>query len=168
MAGGICLTFFENLYVIFTFFFTKFLSLGFMIIIEAVKAPWESFCLSEHRNMERNEEQTSMKEIYGIIRKLGITSNYKGYYFVADAIQLAMNAQDVPMKITKDVYPYLASKYKTKTLNVEHNIRTVINVCWETNRKGMAEIAGHPLNYKPTNSDFIDMVAYYLLSVQES
>ena len=35
------------------------------------------------------------------------------------------------------------------------------------NRKGMADIAGYPLVYKPTNSEFIDMVAYYLLSAQE-
>lgn len=113
------------------------------------------------------EEHKRMKKIYGIIRKLGVTSNYKGYFFVADAIQLAMNSQDKPIRITKDIYPYLARKYKTTTLNIEHNIRTVINVCWETNRKGMVEIAGYPLIYKPTNSEFIDMVAYYLLTAQE-
>ena len=103
-----------------------------------------------------------MKRIYGTIRKLGATSKYKGYFFVADAIHLAMNFQDKPILITKDIYPYLARKYKTTTMNIEHNIRTVINVCWETNRKGMDEIACYPLNYKPTNSEFIDMVAYYL------
>ena len=108
-----------------------------------------------------------MKEIYGIIRKFGVTANYKGYYFVADAIQLAMNSHGKPMRITKDVYPYLAMKYQTTSLNIEHNIRTVINVCWETNRSGMSEIAGYPLYYKPTNSEFIDMVAYYLQSQRE-
>ena len=57
---------------------------------------------------------------------------------------------------------YLARKYKTPPMNIEHNIRTVINTCWETNKKGMDEIAGYPLVCKPTNSEFIDMVAYYL------
>ena len=121
--------------------------------------------LSELHNVSaavRKEELKRMKKIYGIIRKLGVTSKYKGYFFVADAIQLAMNSQGKPIFITKDIYPYLARKYKTTTMNIEHNIRTVINVCWETNRKGMDEIAGYPLNYKPTNSEFIDMVAYYL------
>ena len=110
----------------------------------------------------------SMKEIYGVIRKLGGTSNYKGYFYISDAIQLAMISQERPIKITKDIYPYLASKYKTTTLNIEHNIRTVINVCWQTNRTGMMEIAGYPLSCKPTNSDFIDMIAYYLLYAAES
>ena len=108
-----------------------------------------------------------MKKIYGIIRKLGVTSTYKGYFFVADAILLAMNSQDEPLQITKDIYPYLARKYKTTPLNIEHDIRTVINVCWEINRKGITEIAGYPLIYKPTNSEFIDMIAYYLLSEQD-
>lgn len=108
-----------------------------------------------------------MKRIYGIIRKLGVISNYRGYFFVADAIQLSMNAQDKPVRITKEIYPNLARKYKTTTMNIEQDIRTVIQVCWETNRNGMAELAGHPLIDKPTNSEFIDMVSDYLLSVKE-
>lgn len=123
--------------------------------------------LSKNRKKTRKEEQKIMKEIFGIIRKLGVTSNYKGYFFVADAIELAMNSQDKPIRITKDIYPDLAKKYKTTSLNIEHNIRTVINVCWETNRQQIVEIAGFPLIYKPTNSEFIDMIAYYLLSSQE-
>ncbi|MGM9648460.1 MAG: sporulation initiation factor Spo0A C-terminal domain-containing protein [Butyricicoccaceae bacterium] len=62
--------------------------------------------------------------------------------------------------MTKDICPYLARKYKTATLNIEHNI----NVCWKANRNGMAEIAGVPLIYKLPNSELMDMVAYYLLS----
>ena len=107
-----------------------------------------------------------MKKIYGIIRKLGVTSKYKGNFFVADAIELAMNSQGKPILITKDIYPYLARKYKTTPMNIEHNIRTVINVCWETNKARMDEIAGYPLTYKPTNSEFIDMIAYNLLEEQ--
>lgn len=108
-----------------------------------------------------------MKQIYGTIRKLGVTSNYKGYFFLADAIKLAMNSPNKPIRITKDIYPYLAMKYKTTTMNIEHNIRTVINLCWETNQEGIAEIAGCPVCRKPTNSEFIDMLAYYLLTMQE-
>lgn len=108
-----------------------------------------------------------MKQIYGTIRKLGVTSNYKGYFYLADAIKLAMNSPNKPIRITKDIYPYLAMKYKTTTMNIEHNIRTVINLCWETNQEGIAEIAGCPVSQKPTNSEFIDMLAYYLLTTHE-
>ena len=110
----------------------------------------------------RKEDAIIMNRIYGLIRQFGITSNYKGYFFVADAIQMAIDSRDKPIRVTKDIYPNLARKYKTTPLNIEHNIRTVIKVCWETNRNGIAEIAGFPLMYKPTNSEFIEMAAYYL------
>ena len=93
-----------------------------------------------------------MREVYGTIRKLGATSKYKGYYFVAEAIRMTMEFQERPMKITKDIYPCLATKYKSTPTNIEHDIRTLINVCWEGNKSFLDEIAGYPLEYKPTNS----------------
>lgn len=72
-----------------------------------------------------------MKRIYGLIRKLGATSKYKGYFFVAEAVKISMRHQYKPMHITKDIYPCLATKYKSTPTNIEHDIRTLINVCWE-------------------------------------
>ena len=103
-----------------------------------------------------------MKEVYGTIRKLGASTKYKGYYFVAEAIKMTMEFQDRPMKITKDIYPLLAKKYRSKPSNVEHDIRTIVNVCWENHRERLEQIAGDPLEYRPTNSEFVDMIAFYL------
>ena len=74
-----------------------------------------------------------MSEIYSLIRRLGATSKYKGYYYVAEAVKMAEALQERPMKITKDIYPILARKYKSTPSNVEHNIRTLINLCWMRN-----------------------------------
>ena len=63
-----------------------------------------------------------MREVYGTIRKLGATSKYKGYYFVAEAIRMTMEFQERPMKITKDIYPKLAN------LNPSHLILSMIFV----------------------------------------
>lgn len=93
---------------------------------------------------------------------MGATSKYKGYHFVAEAVKMMMDTGDEPMKITKDIYPCLAKKFKSTPMNVEHNIRTIVNVCWTNNRERMEEIAGCSLCYKPTNSEFVDMLAYYL------
>ena len=65
-----------------------------------------------------------MKRIYGLIRKLGATSKYKGYFFVAEAVKISMRHQYKPMHITKDIYPCLATKYKSTPTNIEHDIRT--------------------------------------------
>lgn len=108
------------------------------------------------------EGESAMKNVYKLIRRLGVTSKYKGYYFIAEAVKLSMEQQEYPIKITKDIYPHLAKKFKSTPMNVEHDIRTIINVCWVTNREAMDRIAGYSLSYKPTNSEFVDMLAYYL------
>lgn len=103
-----------------------------------------------------------MRKVYHLIRQMGVTSKYKGYYFLADAVKLSMESPKYPLRITKDVYPSLARKYKSTPNNIEHDIRTVINVCWVSNKVQLDRIAGYTLNYKPTNSEFVDMLAYYL------
>ena len=87
-----------------------------------------------------------MRNVYRLIRQLGVTSKYKGYYYVAEAVRMFMEIQDHPIKITKDIYPSLAKQFKSTSVNVEHDIRTVINVCWESNKEAMDEIAGYPLH----------------------
>lgn len=105
-----------------------------------------------------------MKDIYNLIRKLGATSKYKGYYYTADAIRISMDMKNMPMKVTKDIYPVIAKKYNTSTANVEHNIRTLVTVCWDSHKPTLDKIAGYTLEYKPTNSEFIDILSYYLSS----
>ena len=107
------------------------------------------------------------KKVYGLIRRLGANSKYKGYFFVAEAVKISMGYQYKPLRITKDIYPCLARKYRSTPTNIEHDIRTMVNVCWEGNKKLLDEIAGYPLEYKPTNSEFIDMLAYYLREIEE-
>ena len=107
-----------------------------------------------------------MRKVYRLIRQLGMTSKYKGYYYVAEAVMMSMELQDYPIKITKDIYPCLAKKFKSTPVNIEHDIRTVINVCWTANKETMDRIAGYPLRYRPTNSEFVDMLAYYLIQTE--
>ena len=34
-----------------------------------------------------------MKKVYGLIRRLGANSKYKGYFFVAEAVKISMGYQ---------------------------------------------------------------------------
>lgn len=77
-----------------------------------------------------------MSEVYGVIRRLGATSKYKGYYYVADAVKMAQGIQERPVKVT--------------------------------NRDVLEEIAGCTMVDKPTNSEFIDILVYYLLHVDKT
>ena len=78
---------------------------------------------------QEKAEGEHMRKVYRLIRQLGMTSKYKGYYYVAEAVMMSMELQDYPIKITKDIYPHLAKKFKSTPVNIEHDIRTVINVC---------------------------------------
>lgn len=60
-----------------------------------------------------------MSAVYGVIRKLGATSKYKGYYYVVDAVEMAQKIYERPVKVTKDIYPVIARKYKSTPSNVE-------------------------------------------------
>ena len=83
-----------------------------------------------------------MSAVYGVIRKLGATSKYKGYYYVVDAVEMAQKIYERPVKVTKDIYPVIARKYKSTPSNVEHNIRTLVNLCWMNHKDTLEEMAG--------------------------
>ena len=93
-----------------------------------------------------------MSAVYGVIRKLGATSKYKGYYYVVDAVEMAQKIYERPVKVTKDIYPVIARKYKSTPSNVEHNIRTLVNLCWMNHKDTLEEMAGCTMADKPTNS----------------
>ena len=57
-----------------------------------------------------------MKEVYGIIRRLGVTSKYKGYYYLVEAVNMVMEQKEEQMRITKDIYPGLSKKFKLTAL----------------------------------------------------
>lgn len=41
-----------------------------------------------------------MKKVYGLIRRLGANSKYKGYFFVAEAVKISMGDQCKPLRIS--------------------------------------------------------------------
>ena len=97
-----------------------------------------------------------------IIRKFRITSKYKGYPLIIDALQIATQQFGNCLKITKDIYPILAVKYRDSAYCIERNIRTIVERCWYNNKCLMKEIAGCELKVCPTNTEFIEMIAYYI------
>ncbi|MBQ8306889.1 MAG: sporulation initiation factor Spo0A C-terminal domain-containing protein [Blautia sp.] len=109
-----------------------------------------------------------MNEIYITIRQLGVSTKYKGYYYVADAVKLTLESQERPIRITKDIYPILATKYQSKPQNIEHNIRTVVLSCWRSNREKLEEVMGVRLHKMPSNYEFLDGLSYYILHLREA
>ena len=98
-----------------------------------------------------------------IIHDLGVPAHIKGYHYIRTAIMMVIENMDMLNYITKRLYPEIAKKYKTTSSRVERAIRHSIEVAWTRgHQETMNNIFGytiHTCKGKPTNSEFIAMVA---------
>ncbi len=101
--------------------------------------------------------------ITGIIKEIGVPAHIKGYAFLREAIQMVYTDVDLLGSVTKVLYPDIAKKYNTTPSRVERAIRHAIEVAWNRgNYDVISKMFGytvHHLKSKPTNSEFIAMIA---------
>ena len=98
-----------------------------------------------------------------IILQIGVPAHIKGYHYLRDSIILAVEDPDIINSITKLLYPTVAKKNGTTSSRVERAIRHAIEVAWD---RGDVDVLNsyfgytiHNLRGKPTNSEFIAMIA---------
>ena len=101
-----------------------------------------------------------------IIHEIGVPAHIKGYQYLREGIILAINDMDVINAVTKVLYPTVAKKFGTTPSRVERAIRHAIEVAWD---RGDIEVLQKFFGYtvsnikgKPTNSEFIAMIADYM------
>lgn len=103
------------------------------------------------------------KTITSIIKEIGVPAHIKGYAFLREAIQMVYRDVDLLGSVTKILYPDIAKKYNTTPSRVERAIRHAIEVAWNRgNYEVISKMFGytvHHLKSKPTNSEFIAMIA---------
>ena len=101
--------------------------------------------------------------VTNVIHEVGVPAHIKGYQYLREAIMMVINNTDVINQITKQLYPDIASKYKTTPSRVERAIRHAIEVAWGRGEQAAVEnIFGYTVSAakgKPTNSEFIAMIA---------
>jgi two-component system, response regulator, stage 0 sporulation protein A len=101
--------------------------------------------------------------ITAIIKEIGVPAHIKGYAFIREAIQMVYTDVDLLGSVTKVLYPEIAKKYNTTASRVERAIRHAIEVAWNRgNYDVISKMFGytvHHLKSKPTNSEFIAMIA---------
>ena len=120
-----------------------------------------------HKEEERMNNER--KNVERLIRHLGVTTKYKGLRYLCDAVAMTIDAERSGdrVMVTKDIYPVVAKKHHTTIFAVEQNIRTVSRVLWERNPKRLVRMAGYSLFDRPTNSELIDILAFYLMEREE-
>ena len=107
------------------------------------------------------------EKITNIFITVGIPAHIKGYQFLREAIKLAIVNPEIINSITKKLYPTIADKYATSASKVERAIRHAIEVAWNRgkieNINNLFGIKVYSSNEKPTNGEFIALVADKML-----
>ncbi len=102
-------------------------------------------------------------QVTEILHQIGVPAHIKGYQFLRDAILLTTSDPEYINAVTKRLYPEIAKENATTPSRVERAIRHAIEVAWD---RGDVDILNsyfgytiHNLRGKPTNSEFIAMIA---------
>ena len=101
-----------------------------------------------------------------IIHEIGVPAHIKGYQYLREAIILTINDMDIINAVTKVLYPEVAKKFNTTPSRVERAIRHAIEVAWDRGDiDTLQKFFGYTVSNikgKPTNSEFIAMIADHL------
>jgi len=99
-----------------------------------------------------------------ILHRIGFPAHIRGFPYARKSIAIVMEDRGAIDAVTKLLYPCVARAYHTTPSCVERAIRHAIEVAWN---RSMAETLHHVfgcfIERKPTNSEFIALIAEYLL-----
>ena len=117
----------------------------------------------QERDSEGAELETTVTEV---IHEIGVPAHIKGYQYLREAIILTVNDMDIINAVTKVLYPTVAKKFGTTPSRVERAIRHAIEVAWDRgDLETLQKFFGYTVSNikgKPTNSEFIAMIADHL------
>ena len=112
---------------------------------------------------EWKETLETEREISAFMLELGIPAHLRGYYYLREAVLLAVSDMELVGSVTKLLYPVIARRYKTTLQRVERAIRNAVEVSWERGNPEVFEDlfvfsreTGAP---RPTNSEYIARIA---------
>lgn len=113
--------------------------------------------------MNAIELPVAISKIYSTMYDLGITATYVGFFHMSYAVYLAVQQPERLLLVTKWIYPDVAKQYHTDWRNVERNIRTVAAIAWEHHPDTLSSIARSGLERRPSNSQFIAILAFHVI-----
>ena len=115
---------------------------------------------------EENDKKLSYnleRDVTDMIHEIGVPAHIKGYQYLREAIMMSVEEPDMLGSITKVLYPTIAKNNQTTASRVERAIRHAIEVAWDRGDVDtLQEYFGFTVSGakgKPTNSEFISMVA---------
>ena len=111
--------------------------------------------------LEGGDKLSTIVEI--ALRRLRIPGSLHGMWYLTYAIRKTVEDPVYIRFVTKVVYVDVAKHYRTTPSCVERAMRHAIEVCWRNDgRNELDQMAGYHMVKRPTNSEFIDLVAFYI------
>ena len=109
--------------------------------------------------------------VKGILRRLGVPVNLKGYQYLVDAIVLGVTDRESMNNKQKVFYPKIAEKNGTTADRVDGAIWTAIDVtCKKGNQQELEKMFGNGVDYrkkKIPNGKFIGIIVEHLSTGKE-
>ncbi len=99
------------------------------------------------------------KEIKDLLYKLGLTTNYRGFFYVSYAIALIIEKEERLLLVTKWLYPEVAKRYGTNWKAVERSIRTAGEIMWRENWALLEELADRRLEEQLQTAQLLAILA---------
>lgn len=124
---------------------------------------WRDFRRLQRTGATTDENKALEVRVTEILRQIGVPAHIKGYRYLRVAIMTAVNDMETLDAMTKELYPSIAKQFNTTASRVERAVRHAIEVAWD---RGDIETLQSFFGYtvsgvkgKPTNSEFISMIA---------
>lgn len=104
------------------------------------------------------------KIVERILRSLHITGKLDGLRYLVYAISATVHDPESTRFITKELYPEIGKHFGVTAAAAERAMRTAIQTSWDRGgRETLDKMAGFHLTERPTNSEFLDIVAAYIV-----
>ena len=98
-----------------------------------------------------------------LLRRLGVTGRLVGFRYTISLVEQVAEEPDRIQLITKRLYRDTARQLGVTPYALERSVRTLIRFCWEREgRVFLNQIAGCNVERRPSNTEFIDMLAGYI------
>ena len=119
-----------------------------------------------------DQSQELKNLVTSVIHEIGVPAHIKGYQYLREAIIITVQDMDVINAVTKVLYPEVARRFGTTASRVERAIRHAIEVAWDRgDLETLQKYFGYTVSNakgKPTNSEFIAMIADRLVLEQKN
>lgn len=103
-----------------------------------------------------------------LLRSLGLTGKLVGFRYAIYMIERVAEDPEQIRLITKCLYRDTAKHFNATPSTVERAVRTLIQISWlHGDHAILDELAGFHLTERPSNTEFIDIMAGYLRNNKE-